>query len=88
MHQAMGGATGQASDIEITAREILRVQDKIRTILANHTGQSYDRIVQDSDRDFYMSAEQAKEYGLVDEVLGTPVGSDSGVTPKGKSSKK
>ena len=75
MHQAMGGATGQASDIEITAREILRVQDKIRTIMAEHTGQTYERIVHDSDRDFYMSAEQAKDYGLVDEVLGTPVGS-------------
>jgi len=95
MHQAMGGATGQAADIEITAREILRVQDKIRTIMAEHTGQAYERIVQDSDRDFYMSAEQAKDYGLVDEVLGTPVGSGAakakkapkGIAPKDKASK-
>lgn len=73
MHQAMGGAQGQASDIEITAREILRVQDKIRTILANHTGQTYDKISRDTDRDFYLPAEQAKDYGLIDEVLGTPL---------------
>jgi len=73
MHQAMGGAQGQASDIEITAREILRVQDKIRTILANHTGQTYDKISRDTDRDFYLPAEQAKDYGLIDVVLGTPL---------------
>ncbi len=73
MHQAMGGAQGQASDIEITAREILRVQDKIRTILANHTGQTYEKIARDTDRDFYLPAEQAKDYGLIDEVLGTPL---------------
>ena len=70
MHQAMGGASGQASDIEIAAREILRMQDKIRTILANHTGQPYDKIARDSDRDYYLAAEDAKEYGLIDDVLG------------------
>ena len=70
MHQALGGAQGQASDIEIAAREILRLQDKIRTLLANNTGQDYDRIVRDTDRDFYLTAEQAVEYGLVDEILG------------------
>ena len=69
----MGGAQGQAADIEIAAREILRMQDKIRTVLAHHTGQAYDKIARDTDRDFYMSAEQAKEYHLVDEVLGNPV---------------
>lgn len=69
MHQAMGGATGQASDIEIAAREILRLQDKIRNILAKHTGQPVDKIVRDTDRDFYLSAEQAVEYGIVDEIL-------------------
>ncbi|MBI3743640.1 MAG: ATP-dependent Clp protease proteolytic subunit [Chloroflexi bacterium] len=69
MHQAMGGAQGQAADIEIAAREILRLQDKIRKILAENTGQPYDRIARDSDRDFYMDANQAKEYGLVDEIL-------------------
>ncbi len=70
MHQAMGGAQGQATDIEIAAREILRLQDTLRTILSNNTGQEYDRIARDSDRDFYMTAGQAVEYGLVDEILG------------------
>ena len=70
MHQAMGGAQGQATDIEIAAREILRLQDTLRTILSDNTGQDYDRIARDSDRDFYMTADQAVEYGLVDEVLG------------------
>jgi len=69
MHQALGGAQGQASDIEIAAREILRQQDKIRRILADSTGQDIDKIARDSDRDYYMSAEQAVEYGLVDEIL-------------------
>jgi len=69
MHQARGGAQGEASDIEIAAREILRNQEILRNILARHTGQPFDRIARDSDRDFYMNAEQAKEYGLVDEVL-------------------
>ncbi len=70
MHQPMGGAQGQASDIEIAAREIIRLQDKIRTILAENTGQTYDKIARDTDRDFYLSAEQAVEYSLVDEILG------------------
>ena len=70
MHQPMGGAQGQASDIEIAAREILRLQDKIRTILSENTGQDYDRIARDTDRDFYLTSEQALEYGLVDEILG------------------
>ena len=69
MHQPMGGAQGQASDIEIAAREILRMQDKIRNILANNTGQTVEKIAQDTDRDYYLDADQAKEYGLVDEVL-------------------
>jgi ATP-dependent Clp protease protease subunit len=73
MHQAMGGAQGQASDIEIAAREVLRQQDIIRRIIAERTGQSYDKIATDSDRDFYLSAEAAKEYGLVDDVLDTAV---------------
>lgn len=71
MHQPMGGAQGQASDIEIAAREIIRLQDKIRTILSENTGQTYDKIAQDTDRDYYLTAEQAKEYGLVDEILGS-----------------
>ncbi|MDP2663708.1 MAG: ATP-dependent Clp endopeptidase proteolytic subunit ClpP [Dehalococcoidia bacterium] len=72
IHQAMGGAQGQASDIEIAAKEILRMQDKIRNIMANHTGQPLERIVKDTDRDFYMSAEQALDYGIVDEILTRP----------------
>jgi len=69
MHQPVGGAQGQAADIAIAAREILRIQDKIRGILAQHTGQPLEKIARDTDRDFYLSAEQAVEYGLVDEIL-------------------
>ena len=78
MHQAMVGAQGQATDIEIAAREILRMQDKIRTILSKHTGQSYEKIARDTDRDYYLAAEDAKEYGLVDEILGHTLGVSSG----------
>jgi ATP-dependent Clp protease protease subunit len=70
MHQPMGGAQGQAADIEIAAREIIRLQDKIRTILSENTRQSYDKIARDTDRDYYLTSEQAVEYGLVDEILG------------------
>jgi ATP-dependent Clp protease protease subunit len=77
MHQPMGGAQGQASDIEIAAREIIRMQDKIRTILSTHTSQTYDKIARDTDRDYYLAAEQALEYGIIDEVL---AGQD-GATP-------
>ena len=70
MHQPIGGAQGQASDVEIAAREILRVQDKIRTILSDNTGQPYDKIAQDTDRDYYLTPEQALEYGIIDESLG------------------
>jgi ATP-dependent Clp protease protease subunit len=76
LHQPIGGAQGQASDIEIHAREILRMQDKIRNILAKHTGQPYEKIAQDTDRDFYLSAEQSLEYGLVDEILTKPAGTE------------
>jgi len=69
MHQPLSGTQGQASDIEIHARETLRVQDRLRQIIADHTGQSYERIARDSDRDFWLNAEQASEYGLIDEVL-------------------
>jgi len=69
MHQAMTAAQGQASDIEIRAREILRIQDRIRQIFAETTGQPYDRIARDSDRDFFMTAEEAKDYGIVDEII-------------------
>ena len=69
MHQALGGARGQAADIEIQAREILRENDIIRGILVKHTGQTDERIRRDFDRDFYMNPEQAKEYGIIDEIL-------------------
>ena len=69
MHQAMGGAQGQAVDVAIAAREIMRMQEKIRDILCKHTGQSLEKIAHDTDRDFYLSAEQAVEYGIVDEIL-------------------
>lgn len=69
MHQALGGARGQASDIEIAAREILRENDIIRGILVKHTGQEDARIRKDFDRDFYMNPEQAKSYGMIDEIL-------------------
>jgi len=71
MHQPMGGAQGQATDIEIAAREIIRLQDKIRTMLSENTGQTYDKIARDTDRDYYLTADQAVEYSLVDEILGS-----------------
>lgn len=73
MHQVMSGTRGQASDIEIEARETLRLNEKLRHILAANTGQDPERIRVDFDRNFYMSAQQAKEYGMIDEILGTPV---------------
>ncbi|MSQ25747.1 MAG: ATP-dependent Clp protease proteolytic subunit [Dehalococcoidia bacterium] len=81
MHQAMGGAQGQASDIEIAAREILRQQDVLRRILVDNTGQPYDRIARDSDRDFYMDATQAKDYGLVDQILAGGTAGKNGIIP-------
>jgi ATP-dependent Clp protease protease subunit len=72
MHQARGGASGAAADVEIMAKEILREQQIIREILANRTGQPLERIVRDSDRDYFMDAAQAKEYGIIDEILARP----------------
>ena len=77
MHQAMGGARGQAADIEIAAREILRNNEIIRNILAESTGQTIERIRTDTDRDFYLNAHQALEYGMVDEILERPSDEDS-----------
>ncbi len=68
-HQAMGGAQGQASDIEIAAREIIRLERQLNTILAENTGQPYEKVSQDSNRDFYLTAEEALEYGWIDEIL-------------------
>ncbi len=69
IHQPMGGAQGQASDIEITAREIQKLKKELYEIIANHSGQHYKKIWKDSDRDYWMTAEEAKEYGMIDEVL-------------------
>lgn len=69
LHQPMGGAQGQAVDIEIHAREILKTRETLNQILADHTGQPVDTISRDTDRDFFMSADDAKKYGLIDEIL-------------------
>ena len=69
IHQPLAGVQGQATDIDIQAREILRIRDEINRILLQHTGQTMEKIVQDTDRDFFMTAEQAKEYGIVDQVI-------------------
>ncbi len=69
IHQPLGGAKGQATDIEIQAREILRLRESLNGILVHHTGQSLEKIQNDTERDFFMSAEQAKEYGLIDSVV-------------------
>lgn len=69
IHQPMGGAQGQASDIEITAREILTLKKELYDIISKHSGQSFDKVQEDSDRDFWMKADRAKEYGMIDEVL-------------------
>jgi ATP-dependent Clp protease protease subunit len=72
MHQAIGGARGQAADIVIAAREITRMQDIIRDILAKRTGQPLEKIIHDTDRDYYLNPEGAKEYGLIDDTLKKP----------------
>jgi len=69
IHQPLGGAQGQASDIEITAREILKLKDELYTIISKHSGQDFDKIANDSDRDYWMKANEAKKYGMIDEVL-------------------
>jgi ATP-dependent Clp protease protease subunit len=69
IHQPLGGVQGQASDIEITAREILKIKEEIYTIIAEHSGQSYEKVLKDGDRDFWMNAEEALAYGMVDQIL-------------------
>jgi ATP-dependent Clp protease, protease subunit len=69
IHQPMGGAEGQASDIEITAKEIQKLKKELYEIIAKHSGQTYDKVYADSDRDYWMTATEAKEYGMIDEVL-------------------
>jgi ATP-dependent Clp protease, protease subunit len=78
IHQAAGGFEGTAADIEIRAKEILRLQQRIKEILSFHSGQDMDRIARDMDRDFFMGAEAAKEYGIIDDIIGTtPVSTGS-----------
>ena len=69
IHQPMGGAQGQASDIEITAKEIQKLKKELYTIIADHSGQDFDKVWKDSDRDYWMTAQEAKEYGMIDNVL-------------------
>ena len=69
IHQPWGGAEGKASDIEITAREIIRLKEKLNRILADHSGTDYEKVVADTDRDYFMSADEAAAYGLIDNVL-------------------
>jgi len=69
IHQPMGGAQGQASDIEITAREILKLKDELYEIIAKHSGQKISKVHDDSDRDYWMKADEAKKYGMIDEIL-------------------
>ena len=69
IHQPMGGISGQASDIEITSREILKLKKELYTIISDHSGQPYDKVYADSDRDYWMTADEAKEYGMIDKVL-------------------
>jgi ATP-dependent Clp protease protease subunit len=69
IHQPMGGARGQATDVGIQARQILKIKDRLNDIFVKHTGQSKERIERDTDRDFYMTAEEAKEYGIIDKVI-------------------
>jgi len=69
IHQPMGGIQGQAADIEITAKEILRLRDQLYTIIAEHSGKSFEQIMKDSDRDYWMTSHEAKEYGMIDTVM-------------------
>ncbi|MDE6683257.1 MAG: ATP-dependent Clp protease proteolytic subunit, partial [Muribaculaceae bacterium] len=69
IHQPMGGIQGQASDIEITAREILRLKEELYKIISSHSGQPFEKVEADSDRDYWMIAAQAKEYGMIDNIL-------------------
>ncbi len=71
LHQVAGGVTGQAIEIEITARQIIKIKNKINSILAGHTGQALEKVEKDTDRDFYLSSDEAKEYGIIDEVIRT-----------------
>jgi ATP-dependent Clp protease protease subunit len=69
IHQPMGSAEGQASDIEISTREIQKIKKELYVIISNHSGQPYKKILKDADRDYWMTSEEAKEYGMIDEIL-------------------
>lgn len=69
IHQPMGGAQGQASDMEITLKEILKLKEELYQIIADHSGQTFEKIQHDGDRDYWMTSAEAKEYGMVDEIL-------------------
>ena len=71
LHQVAGGVTGQAIEIEITAKQIIKIKEKLNTILSKHTGQPLSKVEKDTDRDFYLSAQESKEYGIIDEVIKT-----------------
>ena len=71
LHQVAGGVTGEAVEIEITAKQIIKIKEKLNKILAKHTGQLLEKVEKDTDRDFYLSAEESKEYGIIDEVIKT-----------------
>ena len=71
LHQVMGGAEGQASDIEISAQHILKIKERINQILVKHTSQKMDKIESDTDRDFYLTSQEARDYGLIDEIIKT-----------------
>ena len=73
LHQVAGGVSGEAVEIEITAKQILKIREKLNKILAKHTGQPLEKISKDTDRDFYLDAQEAKEYGLIDEVIKTKI---------------
>lgn len=72
IHQVMGGAEGQASDIEISAKHILKIRDRLNKILAQHSGQEIQQVEKDTDRDYYMSSEEAKQYGIIDQIVTHP----------------
>lgn len=81
LHQVMGEAGGQAADIEITARQIVKTKEKMNKLLAKHTGQPLSRVEKDTDRDFWLSAEDAKKYGIIDEVIPSAASADRRITP-------
>jgi len=69
IHQPLSGAQGQASDIEIAAQEVLKIKNELYEIISKHSGQTFDKVYEDSDRDYWMKAPEAKEYGMIDEIL-------------------